>query len=72
MTKEASSRTGKGNASEKGSKRNAQTLTGNDKSAKQVSLTTGTVKGDSAGRFVESANEHMLRAWESIHKRGVN
>jgi hypothetical protein len=29
------------------------------------------VRRDSTGRFVEVANEHMLRAWESIHKGSV-
>ncbi|HBB87391.1 MAG TPA: hypothetical protein DC047_07225 [Blastocatellia bacterium] len=49
--------------------------TSSDKSTKRVSVTARSdkryVRRDSAGRFVEVANEHLLRAWNSIHKNTV-
>ena len=68
MKRETSLKEGKGYPSQKSSKQNSQAVTGNDKSAKRVSPVKA--KRDSAARFVERANEHMLRAWESIHKNG--
>ena len=50
------------------SKQNSQAVKGNG--AKRLSAIAETLHRDSAARFVESANEHMLRAWESIHKNG--
>lgn len=45
------------------------------KSVKGVSVTARRdkryVRRDSTGRFVEVANEHLLRAWDSIHKNTV-
>ena len=67
----ASAQMNKVKTSKTRSKRTSQTLLNNGKSAKRVPAAGETVKrygrSDSAGRFVESANEHMLRAWESIH-----
>ena len=56
------------NSGKTSSKQNVQAVKGNG--AKRVPAIAGTIKRDSAARFVESANEHMLRAWESIHKNG--
>jgi len=47
---------------------NHQANRGKGKSTKPVSSVK--VKHDSEAEFVASANEHMLRAWESIHKNG--
>ena len=48
------------------------TLKNSPKVSTREAAITGTLKRyvgrDAAGRFVGSANEHMLRAWESIHK----
>lgn len=53
---------GKENFSKTSSKQNSQAVTkGNVERY---------VRRDSAGRFVESANEHMLRAWKLINRKG--
>ena len=56
------------NSGKTSSKQSFQAVKGNG--AKRLSAIAGTVKRDSAARFVESANEHMLRAWELINKNG--
>jgi hypothetical protein len=57
------------------SKHKSDRGTGSNKSTKGVSVTAGRdkryVRRDSAGRFVEVANEHLLRAWDSIHKNTI-
>ncbi len=57
------------------SKHKSDQGTGSKRSTKRVSVTARRdkryVRRDSAGRFVEVANEHLLRAWDSIHKNTV-
>ena len=70
MKRETSIKQGNGNSGKRSSKHNSQAVTSNGKLAEQVAPDTGTVKRDYAAGFAKSANEHMLRAWESIHKNG--
>jgi hypothetical protein len=76
MPKKTSARQRKvSNSRKTASKHKSDKGTGSNKSTKRVSVTAGSdkrcVRRDSAGRFVEVANEHLLRAWDSIHKHNV-
>lgn len=76
MPKKTSARQRKESNSRKTtSKHKADRGTGSNNTTKRESVTAGSdkryVRRDSAGRFVEVANEHLLRAWDSIHKNTV-
>ena len=62
MKRETYIEKGKEKFSKKASKQNSQAVTKGN--------VERDVRRDSAGPFFESANQHMLRAWESIHKNG--
>ena len=77
MKKETSIKRGKGNPSKTKAKRSSLTKKskgGGLSDGKTVSVTTGTLKrqvpSDLEDRFVERANEHMRRAWETIYENG--
>ena len=75
MSKKTSARQSKGaNSSKTRSKPNSATVTGNCKSVKRETVAPTEkryVRRDSTVRFVEVANEHMLRAWDAIHRNSV-
>ena len=75
MPKKTSTRQGKvANANKNSSKRDSATLTSDCKPVKDGIVHASEkryVRRDSTGRFVEVANEHLLRAWNSIHRDSV-
>jgi hypothetical protein len=70
MKRETSIKQRGGSSSQASSKGNSRVMRGDSKLAEQVPSVTRAVKRDSAANLAESANEHMLRAWRSIHKNG--
>jgi hypothetical protein len=73
-TKNSTRRGKSGNSEKTRTKRDIATGKGSG-SCESVVLSKGTdkryVRRNSDGRFIEVANEHMLRAWDSIHKTSV-
>ena len=75
MPKKTSSILGKGaNSGKMRSKRHSRTASGYSVAVKRETLATTDkryVRRDSTAQLVEAANQHLLRAWESIHKNSV-